>query len=485
MKKHPWLLALLLLLTANLFAQKFDSAVQNIAQFPNRFFAKMQNRADRLDEQLTHQTEKYLTRLARQERKLQKRMYAKDSVAARNLFTGSQEKYAELEEKIKKIEAGENIALSGQYLPYIDSLKESLSFLNKNQNLLNASGDLQKKIGGSLASFNQLQARLQVGEEVKQFIRQRKQIIHETLSRFENSLGLNKYLQEYNKQVYYYSQQVNEYKEALNDPDKLEQKALVLLNKLPAFQDFMKNNSQLAGLFSLPGDYGSPSALDGLQTRDEVMKMVQSQIGSGGTSSMGALQSNLESAHQQLDQFKDKLNNFGSGSGDVAMPNFKPNNQKTKPFLKRLELGTNLQTTRANYFFPTTTDIGVSLGYKLSDKGIAGVGLSYKIGWGSGINHIHISSEGVGLRSFLDMKLKKNFYVSGGYEENYQQPFNSFQDIRDLHSWQQSGLIGLMKMVSIRNKVIKKTRLQLLWDFLSYYQVPRTQPLKFRVGYNF
>jgi len=83
------------------------------------------------------------------------------------------------------------------------------------------------------------------------------------------------------------------------------------------------------------------------------------------------------------------------------------------------------------------------------------------------------------------MKLKKNFYISGGYEENYQQPFNSFQDIRDLHSWQQSGLIGLTKMVSLRGKTIKKTKVQLLWDFLSYYQLPRTQPVKFRVGYNF
>ena len=45
----------------------------------------------------------------------------------------------------------------------------------------------------------------------------------------------DKYMDEYNRQVYYYSQQVREYKETLNGPDKLEQKALVLLNKLPAF----------------------------------------------------------------------------------------------------------------------------------------------------------------------------------------------------------------------------------------------------------
>jgi len=199
---------------------------------------------------------------------------------------------------------------------------------------------------------------------------------------------------------------------------------------------------------------------------------------------MAALQSNLESAHQQLDQFKDKLSQLGQGSGDIDMPNFKPNQQKTKPFLKRLELGTNMQTARTNYFFPTTTDLGLSLGYRLGNKATAGIGISYKIGWGSGINHIHVTSEGIGLRSFLDMKLKGNFYLSGGYEENHQQPFNNFQvPAQDLRAWQHSGLVGASKMVSFTGKLIKKTKVQLLWDFLSYYQLPRTQPIKFRVGY--
>jgi hypothetical protein len=54
-----------------------------------------------------------------------------------------------------------------------------------------------------------------------------------------------------------------------------------------------------------------------------------------------------------------------------------------------------------------------------------------------------------------------------------------------LSKWQQSGLVGISKVISIKSKFFKKTKLQLLWDFLSYEQVPRTQALKFRVGYNF
>ncbi len=148
------------------------------------------------------------------------------------------------------------------------------------------------------------------------------------------------------------------------------------------------------------------------------------------------------------------------------MPNFKPNNQKTKPFLKRLELGANLQTTRTNYFFPTTSDIGLLLGYRVNNKITAGIGASYKIGWGTGINHINFSSQGASMRSFFDMKVKGSFYASGGFEYNYQEPFSSFQQVRSLSAWQQSGLVGISKMVSLPGKLVKKTKAQILWDFL-------------------
>ncbi len=81
-------------------------------------------------------------------------------------------------------------------------------------------------------------------------------------------------------------------------------------------------------------DYGTAAGLEGLQTRSQVQQLIQGQVGAGGSSGMAALQSNLESAHQQLDQFKDKLSSLGSGSGDMDMPDFKPNQQKTRSFLQ-------------------------------------------------------------------------------------------------------------------------------------------------------
>jgi hypothetical protein len=476
----------LVCLSAIANAQKADTVIDRITQFPNHFLAKIQHKTDHLDEQLTKQTERYLARLSKREDKLRKKLYKIDSNAAKSLFNGSKEKYFQLQNQLQS--AGSDISqpLHGEYLPNIDSLKGSLSFLSKNQDLLKLSPQVQQQLSGSLTSFNQLQSNLQSVDQIKEFIRQRKQQMKDVVSNYSNSLGLKKYLDDYNKQVYYYSQQVKEYKEMLNDPNKMEQKALALLNQLPAFKEFMKNNSQLAGMFSIPGDYGTAAGLEGMQTRDQVQALIQSQIGGGNSSTaMASLQSSLQSAHQQMDQFKDKLNALGGGSGDIDMPDFRPKSQKTKSFLKRLELGTNLQTTRSNYFYPTTTDIGLSLGFKIGNTNVVGIGGSYKIGWGTDIQHIHYSSEGASIRSFVDIQMKKNFYISGGLEYNYQQPFTSFQQISAISHWQQSGLIGISKMVSLRSKLVKKTKIQLLWDFLSYYQMPRAQPFKFRVGYNF
>jgi len=56
--------------------------------------------------------------------------------------------------------------------------------------------------------------------------------------------------------------------------------------------------------------------------------------------------------------------------------------------------------------------------------------------------------------------------------------------LKQLQYWTRSGLIGVQKTVSMKSKVFKQTTLALLWDFLSYQQVPQTQPLIFRIGYS-
>jgi hypothetical protein len=105
------------------------------------------------------------------------------------------------------------------------------------------------------------------------------------------------------------------------------------------------------------------------------------------------------------------------------------------------------------------------------------------MGWGKDIQHIDITHQGVGLRSFLEYKLKGSFWMSGGMEWNYRNSFNNVEELKNYTGWQQSALLGVSKKYKIGQKF--KGNVQLLYDFLWKKQVPVTEAIKFRMGYNF
>lgn len=471
------LIILLFSFCFDVYGQKDDSFCGE-ENFPHRFFQTLNAKVNRVENNLSKQSEKWLKKLQRQEEKLKKKLARKDSFAAEQLFGDVNQRYQQLENKLNS-----PIKIAGrtsEYLPNFDTLKTSIKFLSAGQDLLPNAVSVTEKSKAALANLNGLEGKLNQAADIKKYLQERRGQLKEQLSKFD----LVKDLKQFNKQAYYYGEQINQYKAMLNDPAKLEQKAVELIKKLPAFQEFCKNNSELASLFRLPDNYASVESLAGLQTRESVQALVQNRIAAGGPNAMSTFQNNLQEAQNQLTQLKDKINQLGN-AGDAELPDFKPNNQKTKTFLQRLEYGTNLQSQRSNNFFPTTTDLGLSVGYKLNNAGIIGVGASYKIGWGKDLRNINVSSQGVGLRSFVDYKIKGSFFASGGFEYNYQQPFNSINAISNLDTWQKSGLLGVSKILSLKSKLFKKTRLQLFWDFLSSQQRPQSEAIKFRVGYNF
>jgi hypothetical protein len=482
------LAALLCLAVTVAHAQSVDSLSGKLANFPTRLFCKISGKTASLQKQLTRQTERYLQRMARQEEKLRARLYKTDSVKAAALYPQDpKQQYVAMLQKFRQDSARVFTSMGPEYLPRVDSLQGALRFLAKNPNLVNANPALQSKMQGSLAQLQQLQAKLQAADAVKQFIQSRKARIQQALSSYTHlPSGISNALAGYKKQAYYYSDQVRAYRAVLNNPTKMTQTALVLLNKVPAFSGFMKKNSFLSGLLGVPPDYGTNQGLAGLQTREQVMSMIQSKIGSGGGGNAGTatLQNSLNTAKQSIAKLQNKLSKLGGGGGGMDVPEFKPSDQRTKTFLNRLQYGFNLQTTQGSYYFPNYTDLGLSLGYNLGHSNSIGIGASYKVGLGTGWQHIALSSQGVGLRSWVDIHLKKSFSVVGGYELNYLQPFASFQDIRQLNGWTTSGLIGIAKTISMKSTLLKKTQIEFLWNFLSYYQTPQQPPVVFRVGYS-
>ncbi|RYZ80599.1 MAG: hypothetical protein EOP04_25585, partial [Proteobacteria bacterium] len=319
----------LLLLFFSLFASAQEGQGRDTSiVYSQKAIRAMEERSAEMGQKLDQQTEKYLDKLQRQERKLRAKLFKKDSTLAKQLFEGVEEKYEALKQSPKNLSK-----FSQVYSPRLDSLTTALNFLKEGKRQ-------SPELTGALSQFSSLQGKLDQSEKIRSFLSERKRLLQESLGK----LGMLKSLKGFQKQAYYYSAQVRAYRELWEDPSKLEKKLLEVLSQTEAFKDFFRNNSQLGSLFALPGGNAAATSLAGLQTRASVQQGIQDRFGSGPQVQQ-MVQQNMQVAQGQLSELKNKLSQYSSGAvgntgSDIDMPEgFKPNNQKTKSFLQRLEYG--------------------------------------------------------------------------------------------------------------------------------------------------
>jgi hypothetical protein len=471
-------------LTATILTLFFVSAIS--AQEPpdtslnqqqvTRFLHSLRGRMASLDAQTGKGLNKWLGKLEKQESKLKKKVQAKDSTAAQHLFTGTDERYNRWKAQLN---GTDTTAVLKEYIPEADTLATTLKYLEGKAD--------PKQLAEAKQLLQQYQSKLQVANTIKQQLKQRQQ---ELTSRLKE-MGLVKELQGWNKQAYYYSAQLSEYKALLKDRKKAEQKVLAALRQTKLYKDFLKKHSQLAKLFGVPENYGSPQSLIGLQTRASVQQQLQQRLGGGTSTGTGAtnainpqalIAQQLQQAQSQLNQLKNQLKLPGGSSNDLAMPDFTPNSQRTKTFWKRVRYGLDVSSQKSNRWLPSLTTIALSAGYQFTDGCTAGFSIAYKLGWGQPFSHIRFSHEGIGLRSFVDVKLKGSLWLTGGYELNYLQSIRDLEaTLKNLDAWQKSALAGLTKKTKLKGK--KEVKVQLLYDFLHAQHQPVTPEWQFRVGW--
>lgn len=467
-----------------------NAKLQSVQDISDKTISGLEKQYSGLTDKLNAQSAKLLSKMQSKESRLQQKVQNTDSAKSAAVFTDEvKNKYQSLKSTLSDTSGLLRQFPLKEYVPGLDSMQTSLTFLLRNKNLptdkLQQIQELSTKLKG-------LEAELQKANDIQSFVRDREAQLKEQLL----NMGFARQLTGINKQVFYYQAQLSEYKSILNDKEKLKEKLLQTVSSLPVFQKFWQKYSYLNMLFPMPVDPDAPTALAGLQTRTSIQSVLAQRVNSaaaGGMSPQQYFQQQLGNAQNQLTQLKNKLSglNGGGGSSDMTMPDFKPNEQKTKSFLERLEYGFNIQSEHGRYYLPTTSDFALTLGYKFSDSKRAGIGVSYKLGWGNGFRHISLSSQGIGLRSYIDIKspVKSKgiffggLWISGGFELNY---FNSFRSLQDLHEnidvWQKSALLGLSKKYKIGKK---EGNMQILYDFLHNYETPPSQAIKFRLGYTF
>lgn len=450
------------------------------SSLPSKFYDKVSANAAETDQQLSRQSAKYLDQLSRIESRLRQQMGKVDTAVATHLPAAN---YAQWITRLQAPATGQPGIMS-IYSARLDTLQTTLRFLTAQQGTAGALTNINPQLIQASASVQQLQAHLDETTLINQYIAQRKQAIAQYLGQFTSlPSGIMQSFNQYKATAFYYRQQLETFKSALNDPKKIERGAITQLSKLPAYQQFLTKHSLLASLFQLPAGYGSDQALQGLQTRDQVQQMIQQQVSAGGAGGQSATDQQMQQAQNQLSKMQNNVSKYGAGGQDLDMPNFTPNQQKTKNFLGRLTYGFNLQLQKSTTYYPVTGNLGLSVGYKINDKSSVGAGISYDIGLGSGWSHMQFSSQGIGLRSYMDWKIKKTYYVVGGYEETYMTQFNNIAQLQNRSAWQPSALIGLEKKYKISSKL--QGNLQLLFDALYKQEIPTGQMFKVRVGYNF
>ena len=486
-----------------------QDSVGVVIELPDKYIRSVDVKIRTVDNQLTRQTEKYLNSIAKQEEKLREQLEKIDSSKAAEIFGDAKKTYENLAQRLNNTTGKFDKLTSGEYIAGLDSLQGSLAFLKGAANFVSKTKDIRQKLGNSLNQVNQLQNKLKDAADIQSYLQQRQEQLKQLLSSYTNlPKSVSKCFGKYQQDIFYYSQQVKEYKDILNDPDKLVRKILSTLQTIPAFSKFFSKYSMLASLFPTPENYGTPQALAGLQTRADVQQLMQQQLaipatGGANTNPAAYLQQQMQQAQGELSKLKDKLEQLGNGGGggssDMVVPDFKPNNQKTKSFLKRIELGTNFQTQRASNYFPTTTDFALTAGYKLTDKSIIGLALSGKMGWGKSWKQIRLTGEGIGMRAYAEWKAPDLFRTNSrilaslwftvGAEMNYTRTVKSLAVFKNYSNWNKSALAGLTKKYSM-NSPLKKGKkvqgsMQVLYDFLHNKHVPPTPAIVWRVGYNF
>jgi len=391
---------------------------------------------------------------------------------------------------------------SGPYVARVDSLFSLFEFVgNGNKNL--------PYLAEARAKLSNLKKQIYFSGKLNEWLENREKQWSEILIGRGNFVPINikKIFNEWQGEVNIIKQQFFNWKEALHDSRKMEREVLALLNKLPAFRDFMSRNSELARLFGPVGGVGNTpagQALPGLQNIQSITQELQLRFGTQMVQGGGLLQQQLQAGMDQLGQIQTpaisgiipriNLPVEGTSSlieeagGGVVSPAKKEATElKAKPIGKRFEFGWNLQSAMRLQNFPAVRDVGLSLGYKLNPRSVIGVGIAYKFALGESWKNIEWTHEGVGLRSYLDWRLTeaggkmfKGLWLTGGFEMNYWSRIAGNVQWREL-AWRPAGMVGLTKAIPGKKH---NGKLQVLFNYLDI-NLPLEDRISIRWGKTF
>jgi hypothetical protein len=485
MRNLVWVFIALLSTAAS--AQTDTLQILNSHNFTTTDLSRIGKSYDKITVSLKQKSLFLLTRMQQEELNLHRKIPQNDSLALKAPFQEAQACYQLWRMKLMTSVDLHSKNPLREYIPRLDSLQTALNFLRE-QGVTSLPTTKLNQIQGLSQHITAIETRLQQAQDINNFLKSRKEQLQAQLQKYNMTDKLNTL----KRQVYYYQQSIQQYKAMIYDRDKIAVKVIGIATQMPAFSGFMQKHSYLSQLFRSPGSGGQDTAtgLPGLQTKMAVASVLNNRLGSsrkGGKDSINNdgfsyLEQQSQQAVSQLNDWKQSIVKYGDNSTTTTVPGFNANPDHGKTFLKRIEYGVDFQSQGNSGLLPASTQIGLTLGYKINPAAIAGIGVAYRLGWGQPLSHMHLSNQGVGLQTFLQIRLKQNIWLSGGIECSYWSELTKIPSWKDLQAWQPSGLIGLMKKYKLGKR---QGSVQILYDLLHDQHTPNSSAFIFRTGYVF
>lgn len=391
-------------------------------------------------------------------------------------FNKIEKKINHSRDSILSINHWDKIADTKIYMAKLDSISTGLN-LTKSVNALKSSiaiDDAQKQL-------SVLTDELHKAEKIKSLLE--KNLQH--LTSFQKIKNIEKQITQYKKLAAGYKSRIKEVQELIKQPDKIGKKILFELGQQPVFQKYFIKYSEFTKLFpSSESPIFNGTDIPGLQQRDQTLEYIKTALGGTTFDPIQLLQSPQQSSQQinPITQATHILHNYLK-VGSLA--DYQDPGYKGLSFSQRFFFQANFQSSAGNRWLPSYTSFSIGSGYKINPKAQLSAEIVWRMGWGQPIKNIHITHQGFGLRSFLDWKVKGNWWITGSFEKNYYPLYQQIAVFSNDNGWRNSALMGISKTIPIKSKRLKKYKVQLLYDFSAFSTVPYTSPWKYRMGYIF
>lgn len=419
---------------------------------------------------------KFDSRISRQQNRLLRKLRTKEIHLEKHLANNDSVGYSVYKrqvitfDSIGKISGSENghsiEKFSRQRNSVVDSIKVIQSFTRAELNP--TPFELQRQTNDN--ELNELQVKLNLRKYVNQLIKDRAA----NLGNIQSSEGKLSQLTGIQKQVFYCNARMKAFKDIADEPTKAEANALEILQGTNGFENAMNKSGDAITMGGQDLGSSTPAQLEkqGYQTKHLFQASLQQHFGknvSDISKQIGSQVNAVQEREKEISNARDAKTLFDKGK-NIEKPAFKVNPMRGLPFRKRIEIQFGWQAIRAvpGRQQPAKVEPSVFLSFKHTLRLSYGLGSGIQIGLGQDWQHVRLSTEGLGFKSFAAWRWQYGISAYMGYERLYNHflfinASPSTSEIRQSRrAYNESVLIGLTKKYQINQKY--NGAIQILYD---------------------